>query len=98
VAGVEAALRPISYKRHRFPPDIIRQAFWLYFRFTLSFPDVEDLLVERGIDVSYETIRCWTIKFGPAFASSLKRWRLGPTDHRHLDEMVLKIRGQRMFM
>jgi transposase-like protein len=88
----------IFYKRHRFPADVIRQAVWLYFRFTLSFRDVEDLLAERGIEVSYETIRCWTIKFGPAFASSLKRRRLQPTGRWHLDEMVVKIRGQRMFM
>ena len=91
-------MRPISYKRHRFPADIIRQAVWLYLRFTMSFRDVEDLLAERGIDVSYETIRCWTIKFGPAFASNLKRRRLRPTGRWHLDEMVVKIRGQRMFM
>ena len=91
-------MRPISYKRHRFPADIIRQAVWLYLRFTMSFRDVEDLLAERGIDVSYETIRCWTIKFGPAFASNLKRRRLRPTGRWDLDEMVVKIRGQRMFM
>jgi putative transposase len=91
-------LRPISYKRHRFPADVIRQAVWLYFRFTMSLRDVEDLLAERGIEVSYETIRCWTIKFGPAFASSLKRRRLAPTGRWHLDEMVVKIRGQRMWM
>ena len=91
-------MRPISYKRHRFPADIIRQAVWLYLRFTMSFRDVEDLLAERGIDVSYETIRCWTIKFGPAFASNLKRRRLRPTGRWHLDEMVVKIRGERMFM
>lgn len=97
VAG-RVALRPISYKRHRFPADVIRQAVWLYFRFTLSFRDVEDLLVERGVDVSYETVRCWTSKFGPAFASSLKRRRLSPTGRWHLDEMVVRIRGQRMWM
>jgi putative transposase len=51
--------KAISFKRHRFPPDIIRHAVWLYFRFTLSFRDVEELLAQRGIDVSYETIRCW---------------------------------------
>ena len=54
----------ISYKRRRFQPDVIGYAVWLYFRFTLSFRDVEELLAERGIEVSYETIRCWTIKFG----------------------------------
>jgi putative transposase len=53
-------VRPISYKRHRFPPEVIRYAVWAYFRFALSLRDVEDLLAERGIEVSYETIRCWT--------------------------------------
>ena len=91
-------MRSISYKRHRFPADVIRQAVWLYFRFTMSFRDVEDLLAERGIDVSYETIRCWTIKFGPAFASNLKRRRAVPTGRWHLDEMMVKVRGQRMWM
>ena len=59
----------ISFKRHRFPSDVIRQAVWLYFRFTLSFRDVEELLAQRGIEVSYETIRCWTIKFGRQIAT-----------------------------
>ena len=52
-------------KRHRFPADVIRHAVWLYFRFSLSFRDVEELMADHGVDVSYETIRCWTIKFGP---------------------------------
>ena len=56
-------MKPISYDRHRFPADVIAHAVWLYFRFTMSFRDVEDLLAEHGIDVSYETIRCWTLKF-----------------------------------
>jgi transposase-like protein len=57
-------VKPISFKRHRFPADVIRHAVWLYFRFSLSFRDVEELMAQRGIEVSYETIRCWTIKFG----------------------------------
>ena len=57
-------MKSVSYKRHRFPPEVIRYAVWLYFRFTLSLRDVEELLAERGIEVSYETIRCWTRKFG----------------------------------
>ena len=60
----------ISFARHQFPPAIIRHAVWLYFRFTLSLRDVEELLAERGIDVSYETIRCWTMKFGTAIAAN----------------------------
>ena len=55
----------VSFKRHQFPPDIIRHAVWLYFRFTLSIRDVEELLAERGIEVSREAIRCWAAKFGP---------------------------------
>jgi transposase-like protein len=88
----------ISYKRHRFPPDIICYAVWLYFRFTLSFRDVEELLAERGIDVSYETIRCWTLKFGPKIARNLKRCRLAPSPRWHLDEMVVKVRGRHMYL
>jgi len=61
-------MKPISFKRHRFPADVIRQAVWLYFRFSLSFRDVEELMAARGVDVTYETIRCWTIKFGPLIA------------------------------
>ncbi len=77
-------MRPLSFKRHRFPPDVIRYAVWLYFRFTLSFRDVEELLVQRGIEVSYETIRCWTIKFGPLIAANLRRRRSPPTGRWHL--------------
>ncbi|NBU28092.1 MAG: IS6 family transposase, partial [Caulobacteraceae bacterium] len=84
-------MRPISYKRHRFPPDVIRHAVWLYFRFTLSLRDVEELLAQRGVEVSYETIRCWTQKFGRQFAHNLRRSRPGPTGRWHLDEMVVKI-------
>jgi putative transposase len=68
----------ISFARHQFPPDIIRHAVWLYLRFTLSFRDVEDLLAERGLDLSYETIRRWVLKFGPLFAKELRRRRHRP--------------------
>lgn len=91
-------MRPISFKRHRFPPEVIRQAVWLYFRFTLSLRDVEELLAERGIDVTYETIRCWTMKFGTAIAANIRRARPRADDVWHLDEMVVRIRGQRMDM
>ena len=88
----------ISFKRHRFPADVIRQALWLYFRFTLSFRDVEELLAQRGIEVSYETIRCWAIKFGPPIARNLRR-REGPASPRwHLDEMVCTVGGKRMYL
>jgi putative transposase len=65
-------MRPISYVRHRFPPDIICHAVWLYLRFTLSYRDVEDLLAARGLGVSYETVRRWVLKFGPAIARAPK--------------------------
>jgi putative transposase len=91
-------MKPISYKRHRFPPDVIRQAVWLYFRFTLSLRDVEDLLAEHGIDVSYETIRCWVNKFSPAIAANIRRLRGQADSVWHLDEMVVRIRGKRMYM
>ena len=90
-------MKPISYKRHRFPPEVISSAVWLYFRFTLSFRDVEELLAQRGIEVSRETIRCWALKFGPLIAANLKK-RQTPTGRWHLDEMVVKIRGRRMFL
>jgi putative transposase len=62
----------ISFALHQFPPEIIRHAVWLYMRFTLSYRDVEDLLAERGLDVSYETVRRWVLKFGPLFARELR--------------------------
>jgi transposase-like protein len=71
---------------------------WLYLRFTLSYRDVEELLTERGPDVSYETIRRWVRKFGPKFARNLRRLRPRLSDTRHLDEMVVTIQGQRMFL
>ncbi len=91
-------MKPISYARHQFPPDIIRHAAWLYLRFTLSFRDVEDLLAERGIEVSYETVRRWVLKFGPAFARELRRRRPRPSSRWHLDEMFVAIGGQRVWL
>ena len=91
-------MRPLSFKRHRFPAEVIRHAVWLYFRFTLSFRDVEELLAQRGIEVSYETIRCWTIKFGPQIARNLKRRRTAPSPRWHLDEMVCTVGGKRMYL
>lgn len=91
-------MQAISFKRHRFPPDTIRLAVWLYFRFTTSLRHVEDMLAERGIDVTSETVRCWANKFGPAIAANIRRSR-GPADSVwHLDEMVVRIGGKRMFM
>src|SRR5450631_2812324 len=83
-------MQTISYARHRFPPDVIRHAVWLYLRFTLSYRDFEDLLAERALEISNETIRRWLLKFGPAVAL--------PHDQWHLDEMVVSIAGRRMYM
>ena len=66
---------PISYARHQFPPAIIQHAIWVYLRFTLSYRDVEDLLAERGLEVSHETVRRWVLKFGPAIARRLRHRR-----------------------
>jgi transposase-like protein len=88
----------ISYCRHRFPPEIIQHAVWLYFRFPLSFRDVEDLLTEREIDVSYETVRRWALKFGTAFARRLRGSRPRPDTRWHLDEVFVLINGKRMYL
>ena len=87
-----------SFARHRFPPDIIRHAVWLYARFTLSYRDVEDLLAERGLDISYETLWRWFIKFGVPIAQNLRRNRPRPSNYWYLDEMVIVIRGRRHWL
>ena len=91
-------MQPISYSRHQFPPEVIRHAVWLYLRFTLSYRDVEDLLAERGLHVTYETVRRWVLKFGPAFAGNLRHLRSRLTSTWHLDEMVVSIQGRRMYL
>jgi putative transposase len=88
----------ISFARHQFPPAIIRHAVWLYLRFTLSYRDVEDLLAERGLDVSYETVRRWVLKFGPVFARELRRRRPWPSSRWHLDEMAVIIGGRQFWL
>src|SRR5215204_2571844 len=89
---------PISYRRHRFPPIVIQHAVWLYLRFTLSYRDVEELLAQRGLDLSYESIRSWVLKFGPMIARRLRQCRPRPSDRWHLDEMVVRIAGKRMYL
>ena len=86
------------YRGYRFPAEIISHAVWLYHRFCLSFRDVEDLLAERGVTVSYEAIRLWCLKFGPEYARGLKRrqGRLGDT--WHLDEVFVTIQGERQYL
>jgi transposase-like protein len=88
----------ISYLRHRVPPAIIQRAVWLYLRFTLSYRDVEDLLAERGLDVSYETVRRWVAKFGLIYARELRRRRPRPDGRWHLDEIFVSIGGKRMYL
>jgi len=91
-------MRPISYARHQFPVEVIRHATWLNLRFTLSYCEVEELLAERRIEVSYESARRWVLKFGPVFARNLRRLRPKPTGTWHLDEMVVSIQGRRMYL
>lgn len=91
-------MHTVSYHRHRFPAEVIQHAVWLYFRFPLSFRDVEDLLAQRGIDVSYETVRRWSVKFGVAYARKLRRSH-PPADTRwHLDEVFVSINGRNMYL
>src|SRR3954462_2085135 len=87
-----------SYKRHRFPPAIIGHAVWLYFRFALSYRDVEELLAERGVFVTSETIRQWCRKFGQAYANTLRKRRPRPGDKWHLDEVFIQINGVQHYL
>lgn len=89
---------PVSYKRHRFPSQIIAHAVWLYFRFPLSLRLVEELLLERGIAVSYETIRRWGKKFGSDYARRLHRKKPSGNDVWHLDEMVITIASRKHWL
>jgi len=91
--------KPVSYnKRHRFPPQIIAHAVRLYFRFPLSLRPVEEMLLERGIVVSYETVRRWALKFGPAYARRLRRKAPSRRDIWHLDEVVVTISGKKHWL
>ena len=89
---------PSAFKGHRFPPEVISYAVWAYFRFALSLRDVEDLLAERGIVVSYEAIRGWVTKFGGKYGRAIWRTRPSPTDKWHLDEVVIMIRGKKHWL
>src|SRR6201986_2472705 len=88
----------ISYRGYRFPPEIIQHAIWLYVRFTLSFRDIEDLLAERGIGVSHETVRRWVNHFGSAIAADLRKRRPKPHTIWHLDEVYLRIGGRLVYL
>ena len=87
-----------TYKRHRFPPDIISYTVWLYYRFNLSHRDIEDLLAQRGITVSREAIRLWCIKFGGLYARRLKRKHRGYGDTFYIDEVFVKINGKQHYL
>ena len=95
---VASGMEKIRYAGYRFPPEIIDQAIWLYLRFTLSLRDVEDLLAERGVAVSYETVRRWVNHFGPMIAADLRKRRLKPHTTWHLDEVYLKIDGRMLYL
>ncbi|MBL3670736.1 IS6 family transposase [Streptomyces sp. M2CJ-2] len=86
-----------SYKGHRYPVEIISHCVWLYFRFPLSFREVEELMLERGVAVSYETVRRWSATFGQTYANGLRRRRPRPGDKWHLDEVFVKINGERKY-
>jgi putative transposase len=91
-------MNKVSYSRHRFPSEIISYTVWLYFRFPLSYRDVEDLLAERGIDVSYETVRRWALKFGQTYAQRLRTTRPRPDVRWHLDEVFITVNGKRSYL
>ena len=87
-----------SYHGYRFPPEIISHAIWLYHRFGISFRDVEDLLARREITVTYETIRQWCLRFGPAYARRLRHRRGRMGDTWHLDELFVTIQGRQQYL
>jgi putative transposase len=89
---------PNPYKRHRFPAEIISHCVWLYFRFCLSYRDVEELMAARGVVLTYEAVRYWCRKFGQAYANALRRRRPRPGDKWHLDEVFLTINGERHYL
>ena len=88
----------LRYPGFRFPAEIIGHAVWLYHRFTLSFRDIEDLLAERGILVTHETIRQWCLRFGQEYANSIRRRRPQPGDKWHLDEVFIKVCGETHYL
>ena len=89
---------PQRYKNHRFPPEIISHAVWLYFHFTLSYRDVEEMLFARGIRFSYEALRKWCRKFGQDYANQIRRRGPRPRDKWHLDEVFITINGKRHYL
>ncbi len=88
----------LSYKGHRYPVEVISSCVWLYHRFPLSFREVEELMLERGIVVSYETVRRWCAKFGQVYAGALRRRQPRPGDKWHLDEVFIEINGEQKYL
>ncbi|PIL17178.1 hypothetical protein P775_24955 [Puniceibacterium antarcticum] len=95
---MDKSQRSGAFKRHRFSPQIIAHVVWLYARVNLSLREVEEMMMERGVDVSYETSRRWTVKFGPLIAHVLRRRQPRPGDVLHLDEVVVKVAAKRLLV
>jgi putative transposase len=91
-------MHTVSYSRHQFPAEVIQHAVWLYFQFSLSFRDVEDLQSQRGIDVSYETVRRWSVKFGLIYARKLRHSHPRADVRWHLDEVFVRINGKCVYL
>jgi putative transposase len=94
----QPATRPALYKGYRFPPEIISRCVWLYYRFSVSLRDVSELMLARGIEVSHESIRLWTLRFGAEYARRLRRSRSACSNIWHLDELCLMINGERSWL
>jgi putative transposase len=98
VEGLSVGSASPSYRGHRYPVEVISHCVWLYFRFPLSFREVEELMLQRGVIVSYETIRRWCAKFGQAYANGLRRRRPRLGDKWHLDEVFVRINGELKYL
>jgi len=85
---------PSLYHRHRFPAEFISHCVWLYFRFALSYRDIEEIMAVRGVTLTYETVRTWCLKFGQIYANALRRKHPRLGDHWHLDEMFIRVNGR----
>src|SRR5215204_6699868 len=98
ITASAAPCRDPLYRGYRFPAAIISHAVWLYYRFVLSHRDIEELLAERGVQVSYEAVRLWCRRFGATFAAGLRDHRRRSADTWHLDEVQLKIKGRKYWL
>ncbi len=96
--GMKTTTTTPSYERHRYPAEVIAHTVWRYFRFSLSFRDVEELMAARGVTLSYEPVRRWTLQFGQQYANELRRRRPQPGDKWHIDEVFLTIQGRTAYL